>query len=118
MDQPFNAINDPLGQLINLQAKARQRRFSEAVANPMSQTGPLPDPQWDAYFEAVDEANPGKTTKFTGGGGLPNAYSPPMQGLQSASAPSASTSPDDRALFFPNTGADAKLLAARKKGLK
>ena len=116
---PFNAINDPLGQLINLQAQVRQRRFADAVANPATQTtGPLPDPQWDAYFEAVDQANPGKKTTFDSGGDLPN--SPALKGLQAA-APAApsDTDPNDRAVFYPNTGADAKLLAARqKKGLK
>jgi hypothetical protein len=56
-----------LDQLAGLQAQARQKRFADAVANPSSQMGPLPDPKWDAYFQAVNEAGGGKPVKFAGG---------------------------------------------------
>src|ERR1035437_5530101 len=64
---PFNPVNDPLGQLIGLQQQAQQKRFAAAVANPATQTGPLPDPNWDAYFGAVNDSGAGKSVNFTGG---------------------------------------------------
>src|ERR1035437_2611519 len=64
---PFNPVNDPLGQLIGLQQQAQQKRFAAAVANPATQAGPLPDPNWDAYFGAVNEAGGGMPTNFAGG---------------------------------------------------
>lgn len=30
-------------------------------------SGPLPDENWDAFFQAVDESNPGKKVNFAGG---------------------------------------------------
>ena len=64
---PFNPVNDPLGQLIALQQQAQQKRFGAAVADPSTQAGPLPDPNWDAYFGAVNEAGGGMPTNFAGG---------------------------------------------------
>jgi hypothetical protein len=64
---PFNPVNDPLGQLITLQQQAQEKRFGAAVDNPSTQVGPLPDPNWDAYFGAVNETGAGKPVNFTGG---------------------------------------------------
>jgi hypothetical protein len=62
----FNPQDDPLG--LGLQSRARAHRWADSVANPMSQTlGPLPDPMWDSYFQAVAEAAKGKKINFAGG---------------------------------------------------
>ena len=62
----FNPQDDPLG--LGLQSRARAHRWADSIANPMSQTlGPLPDPMWDAYFQAVAEAAKGKKINFAGG---------------------------------------------------
>jgi len=59
----FNPQDDPLG--LGLQSRARAHRWADSIANPMSQTlGPLPDPMWDSYFQAVAEAANGKQVKF------------------------------------------------------
>jgi hypothetical protein len=64
---PFNPVNDPLGQLIALQQQAQGKRFAAAVDDPSTQAGPLPDPNWDAYFGAVGEAGGGKPVNFQDG---------------------------------------------------
>lgn len=58
----WNPQVDPLG--LNLQQKVRDRRFQAAVNGLQSPIGPLPDPKWDAFFEAADEAGNGKPVKF------------------------------------------------------
>ena len=71
---PFNPVNDPLGQLIALQQQAQEKRFGAAVDNPSTQVGPLPDPNWDAYFGAVNNAADGKPVNFAGSSGPDLGY--------------------------------------------
>lgn len=64
----FDPQQDPLG--LGLQARARARRQSLQTLHPSDpafMSGPLPDQNWDAFFQAVGEANPGKSTSFAGG---------------------------------------------------
>lgn len=64
----FDPNEDPLG--LGLKARARERRWAESVMNPGAQafmSGPLPDQDWDAFFQAVEESNPGKAVNFAGG---------------------------------------------------
>lgn len=64
----FDPNSDPLG--LGLQARARERRQSIQnlqPQNPGFMSGPLPDQNWDAFFQAVGEANPGKAVNFGGG---------------------------------------------------
>lgn len=128
---------DPLGQLIGLQARAKQSREAMYAQNPMTQTGPLPDPRWDAYFQAVNEAGAGKPVNFTGGPSPEGSnqltgFQPPegtsverydsrgmhvipgstsLHGLQIAMAPPAENDP---ANFYPNSEAGAKTLYHRQ----
>jgi hypothetical protein len=64
----FDPQSDPLG--LGLKARARERRQSLQTLNPQNpafMSGPLPDENWDAFFQAVGESNPGKAVKFGGG---------------------------------------------------
>lgn len=73
----FDPQDDPLG--LGLKARARERRFAEQVMNPAAQTymsGPLPDQNWDAFFQAVGEAAPGKKVNFSGGTDPSGAIAP------------------------------------------
>lgn len=58
----FSPQSDPLG--VGLQNRARQHRFELAAAGLESPIGPLPDPQWDAYFQAIGEAANGKPVRY------------------------------------------------------
>jgi hypothetical protein len=59
----FSPQTDPLG--IGLMAKAREQRFRATAAGQTSPIGPLPDPQWEGFFQAVHDAVPaGKEVKF------------------------------------------------------
>lgn len=68
----FSPTTDPLG--INVQARARAARFQQAANGMQSPIGPLPDPQWDGYFQAVDEAADGKPVQFAGSAGPDLGY--------------------------------------------
>lgn len=63
----FDPQEDPLG--LGLKARARERRFADQMIHPAGAfaSGPLPDENWDAFFQAVSEANPGKNVNFAGG---------------------------------------------------
>lgn len=64
----FDASTDPLG--IAVQQRARDRRIADMTANPMAHVlGPLPDPRWEGYFQAVDETAGGKPVDFAGSDG-------------------------------------------------
>lgn len=57
--------SDPLG--IGLQASARQKRFelaAKGLSGGGSPIGPLPDPQWDAFFEAIGQKANGRPVRF------------------------------------------------------
>ncbi len=58
----FSPENDPLG--LEAKQRARMRRFQLAAEGRSSPIGPLPDPNWDGYFEAVGEAGGGQRMKF------------------------------------------------------
>lgn len=61
----FDPNTDPLG--VGLMARARQHQFEDTVANPMNHVvGPLPDPKWDAYFEALRGVVQGRNVKIAG----------------------------------------------------
>ncbi len=60
--------DDPLG--IAVMQRAKQNRLQYEMAHPESmQSGPLPDPRWDGYFQAVDEAAGGRPVDFAGSAG-------------------------------------------------
>lgn len=64
----FNPQDDPLG--LGLMQRARERRQAQLNANPAASgfmSGPLPDQNWDAWFQAIAEANPGKSVNIAGG---------------------------------------------------
>lgn len=111
--------------------------------HPMSMSaGPLPDPRWDAYFQAVSEAAGGRPVTYAGSAGPDlgvdtndgsmgagfesygrrlRTFSPsaetslPLKGLQAATHHG---DPIDRALYYPNadTGGavDKQTLELRK----
>jgi hypothetical protein len=64
----FDPQDDPLG--LGLKQRARERRMSLAALQPQTagyMSGPLPDENWDAYFQAVEEAANGRPVSFQGG---------------------------------------------------
>lgn len=64
----FDPSTDPLG--LDLQQRARANRFQYALQNPMAASaGPLPDPHWDAFFQAVNEAGGGRPVDYAGSAG-------------------------------------------------
>ena len=71
LQQAWSPDTDPLG--IGLQQAARNRQMAYAAGAGTSpvQPGPLPDPRWDAFFEATDRAAGGKPVKF---GQMPSAH--------------------------------------------
>lgn len=63
----FTPQDDPLG--LGLKQRARAHRQSYEMLNPQNpafMSGPLPDQDWDAFFQAVGESNPGKNIGFAG----------------------------------------------------
>lgn len=70
----FDPQSDPLG--LGLQARARAQRQSQMTNNPAAQaymSGPLVDPNMDAWFQAQQEAAGGKPTKFAAGPSAPGS---------------------------------------------
>lgn len=62
----FQPPDDPLG--IAVQGRAREKRLAQQLSGlgPSIPVGPLPDPKWAGYFEAIDEATPrGKRLAFS-----------------------------------------------------
>lgn len=69
----FDPATDPLG--IALQGRARDARQQQELANPKMMTaGPLPDPQWEGFFQAVHEAGDGRPTTYAGSTGEDLGY--------------------------------------------
>lgn len=128
--QQFDPSSDPSG--IALQQRAQARRQVDMNENPYAHMmGPLPDPQWDGYFQALGEAgvdklaggaSPAESRQLTGyntngavgteeyGGrrgmeftGSP--YQPPVQ--QSYNFPGATTPPPMASPQAPMTGLQA-----------
>lgn len=54
--------SDPLGNA--LKGRARDFRFNLAAEGLQSPIGPLPDPQWDGFFQAVNESAGGKRVRY------------------------------------------------------
>lgn len=59
---------DPLG--LNLQQEASAKRWQDAVNGLTNPFGPLPDPRWDSWFQAIKDKNPGKNIKTDSSIGL------------------------------------------------
>ncbi len=53
---------DPLG--LGVKGRARESRLKASLQGLQPVGGPLVDPNWDAYFQAVNEAGGGKKMKF------------------------------------------------------
>jgi hypothetical protein len=77
----FDPQSDPLG--LGLKARARARRQSLQTLQPQAagyMSGPLPDENWDAFFQAVSESAGGKPVNFVGGsaprGNAPDVNAP------------------------------------------
>ncbi len=94
MFSDFYGQDDPLG--LAVKGRARERRIAASLQGLQPIGGPLPDPNWDAYFQAADEAAGGMPVKFAGGdyGTNPNSNQlqgrpvlPALQGLRSAVKP-------------------------------
>lgn len=49
----FSPSSDPLG--IGLQARGRANRIATQTANPATQVGPLPSPEWEGMLQALHE---------------------------------------------------------------
>jgi hypothetical protein len=58
----FNPQDDPLGLAVS--GRARERRLKMQMTGGGNTIGPLPDPQWDAFFQAADEAGGGRHMRF------------------------------------------------------
>lgn len=58
----FDPQSDPLG--IGVMSRARENRFKLAAKGLAPAIGPLPDPQWEGFFQAIAEAHPGKTVRY------------------------------------------------------
>ena len=56
------AHDDPLG--LGIKGRARDTRMAASLQGLMPIGGPLPDPNWDAYFQAAQESAGGKPMKF------------------------------------------------------
>lgn len=95
----FDPQSDPLG--LGLQQRARAKRQTDQNTNPAAQaymSGPLVDPNMDAWFQALQESAPGKNIKLMGGApeggtnqlaGLP-AGGNPLMGLMQSGQPQMS----------------------------
>lgn len=58
----FNPQDDPLGLAVS--GRARERRIANQMTGKTSTIGPLPNPQWDAFFQAADEAAGPRHVRF------------------------------------------------------
>lgn len=85
MTAPLNGLlqYDPTG--ISQMMRAKDHRFQYTVAHPTDAIGPLPDPRWEGYFQALDDAG------VQGIQGAPSTYNqslpPEMQSNQLTGAP-------------------------------
>lgn len=61
----FDPSTDPLG--IAVRQRAAQQRWQNIYNGLNPTTGPLPDPQWEGYFQATSEAADGKPVKWGNG---------------------------------------------------
>lgn len=68
----FDPQADPLG--IAVQQRAQQQRWQNIYKGLNPVTGPLPDPQWEGYFQATQEAAGDKPVKW--GNGSPASADP------------------------------------------
>jgi hypothetical protein len=55
---------DPLG--LGVKGRARERRLTASLQGLTSPIGPLPDQNWDGFFQAADEAAAGRHVRFAG----------------------------------------------------
>ena len=53
---------DPLG--LAVKGRAREKRLAASLQGLTQAGGPLPDPNWDGYFEAVQEQAGGKPVRY------------------------------------------------------
>ena len=84
----FDPSEDPTG--IALMARARQNRFQYQTEHPESMmSGPLPDPRWDAWLQAVSEAGNGRPVKFNAAGfnSSPNIANDPTSTFNTTGGP-------------------------------
>lgn len=60
----FQDLNndDPLG--LGVKGRAREKRLAASLQGLMPAGGPLADPNWDAYAQAVEEAAGGKKVRY------------------------------------------------------
>lgn len=72
--QKFDPMTDPLG--VGLMARARQHRWDNTVGlneMPLEQaahmSNTLPDPGWDAFYQALSEAGGGRPVRAYGSAG-------------------------------------------------
>lgn len=58
----FDATDDPLG--IAVQQRAREQRWQRMLAGQQPSMGPLPDPRWEGFFQAVSEAGGERPVRY------------------------------------------------------
>lgn len=62
----FDPRTDPLG--IAVQGRARAEDFQDQLQHP-NPIGPLKDPRWEGFFQAVNESAGGKPVDYAGSSG-------------------------------------------------
>lgn len=90
--QPWNATTDPLG--VNIQNQGMQttqaydrsqaasdygivppdQAMGQSIGQSVHQMGPLEDPQWAGFFQAVSDASGGKPVNYAGSSGADLGY--------------------------------------------
>lgn len=85
---PGLSPDDPLG--VALQGRAREERINAQMAGQTPMFGPLPNPQWEGYFQALQERGVNKlrggpsapgSNQVTGLSSQPNYFSAGNQAL-------------------------------------
>lgn len=71
LQQAWSPETDPLGIGLQQQARDRQFAYKAGLGSSPAPVGPLPDPRWDAFFQATDNAAGGAPVKF---GQMPSAH--------------------------------------------
>lgn len=83
----WDATSDPLGNDLQQRATAKRLQTTlDSFKDPLHpQIGPLPDMNWDKYFEATDEASGGKPVSYAyspGANGAPDTTRDPTWGAE------------------------------------
>jgi hypothetical protein len=108
--EQFDPASDPLG--IALQQRGMDSYWADRAEHPNTpMSGPLPDPKWQGFFQAIKEAASGRQVKFAGGPSPVGSNQFRGASVQPPGAPSAAFTAEDDVPFGATPSPNARLAA-------